>query len=239
MCTRWMDTRVDEQHLVFQALIAGYPQSVARGGNQRDTVGVTADQLGEQRAQPLGHPKPVLARDRPGAAAGRGGLAGRADCAQLGGQTGQAEVRDVLRDLEEMTLVVDHAAHPGFDAEPRTWQMRGAGRLRPSIQSQTAGLPDNDKGPAEAGPQERQTARGTGLHHPVHAAHAARHRGGPFSGISATIASVVRMFFPIEAALWSAERVTMAGSITPALTRSTTSPLFVQALVLALRCAPR
>ncbi|MEA2402488.1 MAG: hypothetical protein QOK00_2891 [Thermoleophilaceae bacterium] len=48
----------------------------------------------------------------------------------------------------------------------------------------------------------------------------------PFcSGISAMIASVVRMFFPIDAAFWSAERVTIAGSMTPFLTRSTISPV--------------
>src|SRR4051794_24046000 len=46
-----------------------------------------------------------------------------------------------------------------------------------------------------------------------------------FSGISATIASVVRMFFPIEAAFCSAERVTMAGSMMPAATRSSISPV--------------
>ena len=46
-----------------------------------------------------------------------------------------------------------------------------------------------------------------------------------FSGGSATIASVVRMFLAIDAAFWSAERVTMAGSMTPAATRSTTSPV--------------
>src|SRR6185312_4850160 len=40
-----------------------------------------------------------------------------------------------------------------------------------------------------------------------------------FSGTSATIASVVRMFLAIEAAFCSAERVTIAGSITPAATR--------------------
>ena len=34
-----------------------------------------------------------------------------------------------------------------------------------------------------------------------------------FSGASATIASVVRMFLAIDAAFWSAERVTIAGSI--------------------------
>src|SRR4051812_3580431 len=45
------------------------------------------------------------------------------------------------------------------------------------------------------------------------------------SGISATIASVVRMFLAIDAAFWSAERVTIAGSITPAPTRSTISPV--------------
>jgi hypothetical protein len=45
-----------------------------------------------------------------------------------------------------------------------------------------------------------------------------------FSGISAMIASVVRMFFPIDAAFWSAERVTMAGSMTPPATRSSISP---------------
>src|SRR3712207_8740485 len=42
-----------------------------------------------------------------------------------------------------------------------------------------------------------------------------------FSGTSATIASVVRMFLAIEAAFCSADRVTMAGSMTPAATRST------------------
>jgi hypothetical protein len=42
---------------------------------------------------------------------------------------------------------------------------------------------------------------------------------------SATIASVVRMFLPIEAAFWSAERVTIVGSMIPALTRSSSSPV--------------
>ena len=41
-----------------------------------------------------------------------------------------------------------------------------------------------------------------------------------FSGGSATIASVVRMFLAIDAAFWSAERVTIVGSMTPSLTRS-------------------
>jgi hypothetical protein len=45
------------------------------------------------------------------------------------------------------------------------------------------------------------------------------------SWISATIASVVRMFLAIEAAFCSAERVTMAGSMTPSATRSTISPV--------------
>ena len=48
---------------------------------------------------------------------------------------------------------------------------------------------------------------------------------GSFSGISATTHSVVRMFFAIEAAFCSAERVTIVGSITPALTRSVYSPV--------------
>src|SRR5262249_45256620 len=46
-----------------------------------------------------------------------------------------------------------------------------------------------------------------------------------FSGASATIASVVRMFFAIDAAFCSAERVTIVGSVMPALTRSVTSPV--------------
>ena len=46
-----------------------------------------------------------------------------------------------------------------------------------------------------------------------------------FSGGSATIASVVRMFLAIEAAFCSAERVTMVGSMTPALIRSPYSPV--------------
>jgi hypothetical protein len=33
------------------------------------------------------------------------------------------------------------------------------------------------------------------------------------------------MFFPIDAAFWRAERVTIAGSITPPFTRSTISPV--------------
>ena len=41
-----------------------------------------------------------------------------------------------------------------------------------------------------------------------------------FSGASATMHSVVRMFFAIEAAFCSAERVTIVGSMMPALTRS-------------------
>src|SRR5437763_10606067 len=48
---------------------------------------------------------------------------------------------------------------------------------------------------------------------------------GFFSGGSATIASVVRMFFAIDAAFCSAERVTMVGSMIPALTRSSYSPV--------------
>ena len=44
-----------------------------------------------------------------------------------------------------------------------------------------------------------------------------------FSGGSATIASVMRMFLAIEAAFCSAERVTIVGSMIPALTRSSTS----------------
>src|SRR5205085_12697662 len=46
-----------------------------------------------------------------------------------------------------------------------------------------------------------------------------------FSGASATIASVVRMFFAIEAAFCSAERVTMVGSMITAFTRSSYSPV--------------
>src|SRR5262249_220165 len=48
--------------------------------------------------------------------------------------------------------------------------------------------------------------------------------GAAFSGASATTASVVRMFFAIDAAFCSAERVTIAGSMIPALIRSTISP---------------
>ena len=54
-----------------------------------------------------------------------------------------------------------------------------------------------------------------------------------FSGASATIASVVRMFFAIDAAFCSAERVTIVGSMIPALTRSTyLAGVDVQALAL-------
>src|SRR5262249_54196697 len=48
---------------------------------------------------------------------------------------------------------------------------------------------------------------------------------GVFSGASATIASVVRMFFAIDAAFCSAERTTIVGSVIPALTRSSYSPV--------------
>src|SRR5476651_527676 len=54
-----------------------------------------------------------------------------------------------------------------------------------------------------------------------------------FSGLSATTASVVRNSAAIEAAFWSADRVTLAASMTPAFTRSSYS------LVEALRpCEP-
>src|SRR5206468_7594109 len=43
-----------------------------------------------------------------------------------------------------------------------------------------------------------------------------------FSGASATTASVVRMFFAIDAAFCSAERVTIVGSMIPAANRSST-----------------
>src|SRR5262249_61676479 len=46
-----------------------------------------------------------------------------------------------------------------------------------------------------------------------------------FSGASATTASVVRMFFAIDAAFCSADRVTIVGSPMPALRRSSTSPV--------------
>ncbi len=46
-----------------------------------------------------------------------------------------------------------------------------------------------------------------------------------FSGTSVMRASVVRRSPLIEAAFWSAERVTFAGSTTPAFTRSTYSPV--------------
>src|SRR6266545_1455811 len=48
---------------------------------------------------------------------------------------------------------------------------------------------------------------------------------GCFSGASATIASVVRMFLAIDAAFWSAERVTIVGSMIPAFTRSSYTPV--------------
>ena len=60
----------------------------------------------------------------------------------------------------------------------------------------------------------------------------------PFcSGISAMIASVVRMFFPIDAAFCSAERVTMAGSMTPADQVHDLAGVGVEAHVVALGAA--
>ena len=47
---------------------------------------------------------------------------------------------------------------------------------------------------------------------------------GFFSGLSATTASVVRNSAAIDAAFCSAERVTLAGSMMPAASRSTYSP---------------
>ncbi len=63
-------------------------------------------------------------------------------------------------------------------------------------------------------------------HHPRRHA-AARHTGSRlhFSGTSATMNSVVRMFLAIEAAFCRAERVTMEGSMMPALTMSSYSPV--------------
>ncbi len=48
--------------------------------------------------------------------------------------------------------------------------------------------------------------------------------GADFSGLSAMTASVVRKSAAMEAAFCSAERVTLAGSMMPAATRSTYSP---------------
>src|SRR5450759_3032491 len=49
--------------------------------------------------------------------------------------------------------------------------------------------------------------------------------GAAFSGLSAMTASVVRNSAAIDAAFCSAERVTLAGSMMPALTMSTYSPV--------------
>ena len=49
--------------------------------------------------------------------------------------------------------------------------------------------------------------------------------GASFSGLSTMTASVVRNRAAIEAAFCSAERVTLAASMTPALNRSSYSPL--------------
>ena len=46
-----------------------------------------------------------------------------------------------------------------------------------------------------------------------------------FSGASATIASVVRMFFAIDAAFCSAERTTIVGSVIPDFMRSSYTPV--------------
>jgi hypothetical protein len=46
-----------------------------------------------------------------------------------------------------------------------------------------------------------------------------------FSGLSATTTSVVRNRAAMEAAFWSADRVTLAGSMIPAASRSTYSPV--------------
>ena len=55
-----------------------------------------------------------------------------------------------------------------------------------------------------------------------------------FSGASATIASVVRMFFAIDAAFCSAERVTIVGSVMPAFEVLDLARVDVQALALGL-----
>ena len=49
--------------------------------------------------------------------------------------------------------------------------------------------------------------------------------GADFSGLSAITASVVRNSAAIDAAFCSAERVTLAGSMMPALIKSTYSPV--------------
>ena len=47
-----------------------------------------------------------------------------------------------------------------------------------------------------------------------------------FSGISATMASVVSIRLAIEAAFWMAERTTLVGSMTPASMRFSNSPVW-------------
>ena len=63
--------------------------------------------------------------------------------------------------------------------------------------------------------------------HPCHPCrrHAAGTAGAAGSGLSATSASVVSSRPAIDAAFCSAARVTLAGSMTPALTRSSNSPV--------------
>ena len=77
---------------------------------------------------------------------------------------------------------------------------------------------ENDQAPARMRRgRDRRPTESEGLHHPAHAAHVGRAAAArAFSGASATMASVVRMFLAIDAAFCSAERVTIAGSMMPA-----------------------
>ena len=110
---------------------------------------------------------------------------------------------------------------------------RPSGASRPSgprgrTRAPETGRPTTTRGPADRrAPRRQLTALAWAPPTSSRPCRACRRRPPPpsFSGISATIASVVRMFLAIDAAFCSAERVTIAGSMTPAATRSTISPV--------------
>src|SRR5439155_12127070 len=118
----------------------------------------------------------------------------------------------------------DDGARHGRRGEPRHRPAAAARCPEPRLVA-VRGRPRKAKGPATAGPFAELESQNRAYIIPPMSGMPAPAPAASFSGGSATIASVVRMFLAIDAAFWSAERVTMVGSMTPSLIRSPYSPL--------------